>query len=378
MAHKIEQALNGLFMMAWAKENSASPPWHLSDTNAPSLDAFQARNVVQARAVAGCDFSVSKAPLYLSSGSVVPGYAAIVRSDGKALGVRSEDRYTLVQPTVFDVAAQSAIDRSEGRVYVDTCMSLEDGHVFAMTLALGSTDAAPGDAISWYWLYSTSFDGTLANTVGLVASRTVCNNTLRLNLSSASSKLFRFRHTKSADAKCDAINDALPMMAGEIGLAQAKIDRLVSSTWTKDQMVTAIGKLFPSVKARAAKGSVASKANASSVIVPAAGFDGAAGASILDAILTEGERATWTAGDVLDASEDASRKAKAIIMDLYEGGTGAAPGTAWGALNAITEYTTHKQGRSDAGRVYNTLVGPQSGQGEAAMDLILSMVSVQA
>jgi hypothetical protein len=71
--------------------------------------------------------------------------------------------------------------------------------------------------------------------------------------------------------------------------------------------------------------------------------------------------------------EDAARRIVGQVVPLFEAGRGAelAPGTMWSAFNAVTEFLTHKRGRTADARVDSQWFGDSAKLTERALDLAL-------
>ena len=244
----------------------------------------------------------------------------LFRSDtGAPLGVVS-DGYKVVQPA--DVLEFFREWADQGGLSIESAGVLFGGKRYFATAKLcdGVSLDAGSDTVVPYALLSTSADGSLATECRWTTVRTVCNNTLTLALKKEASYKVSHRSVfkpEEAKAAVEAANEqfgAFMVMARE--LTSVKIDQ----------------------------------ARAEALTI---------------ALLNK-------------ASEEAARETAAFtrIMGLFNGsGKGAtfdtANDTAWGWLNACTEYADHHvRARSDENRKASALWGPGDALKNKAFELV--------
>lgn len=248
----------------------------------------------------------------------------LFRSDtGAALGVVS-DSYKVVQPSeVLEFFREWA---DQGGLSIESAGVLFGGKRYFATAKLCDAVAIDGsaDTVVPYALLSTSADGSLSTECRWTTVRTVCNNTLTMAMKDTAAYKVSHRSVfKPTEAK---------------------------------EVVEAANAEFGSFMAMARD---------------------------LAHIKVESERAeTLTLALVMKSSEEVARESAAFsrIMDLFNGsGKGAtfetANDTAWGWLNAVTEYADHHvRARSEENRQASALWGPGDALKNKALELVMAQV----
>lgn len=289
MAHLIET-------MAYA----GTTPWHGLGNQ---LSQKQPIEVWQREA--GMDWQILESPVHFKSDAIghlgaihaFPEQKVLYRSDSKApLSVVSQ-RYHTVQPREVlefyrDLTAVSGYE-------LETAGVLKGGRKFWALARTGQDTALKGnDQVNGYLLLATSCDGTLATTATPTTVRVVCNNTLTISLNGAISAI-KVPHSTRFDPQA---------VKKQLGIAVSQWDefmyRMRGLAERKVQSHEAMG-FFMNVLCDVAPNSKLPE------VLP---------------------------------NERALRK----VQGLYEGqGRGAtlesAQGTAWGLLNAVTEYVDHER-----------------------------------
>lgn len=289
MAHLIEQ-------MAYV----GATPWHGLGSR---LSPKQPIEIWQREA--GMDWKIQDSPVHFKSDSIgalgsihtFPDQKVLYRSDTKApLSVVSQ-RYQVVQPREVlefyrDLTEVSGFE-------LETAGVLKGGRKFWALARTGQGTTLRGnDQVNGYLLLATSCDGTLATTATPTTVRVVCNNTLTIALD-GSAKAIKVPHSTRFDPQA---------VKKQLGIAVSQWDnfmhRMRMLSERKVQWHEAMGFFM----------NVLCDANSN---MP------------LPAVLP---------------NERALRK----VQCLYEGqGRGStlesAQGTAWGLLNAVTEYVDHER-----------------------------------
>ena len=289
MAHLIEQ-------MAYV----GATPWHGLGSR---LSPKQPIEIWQREA--GMDWKIQDSPVHFKSDSIgalgsihiFPDQKVLYRSDTKApLSVVSQ-RYQVVQPREVlefyrDLTEVSGFE-------LETAGVLKGGRKFWALARTGQGTTLRGnDQVNGYLLLATSCDGTLATTATPTTVRVVCNNTLTIALD-GSAKAIKVPHSTRFDPQA---------VKKQLGIAVSQWDnfmhRMRMLSERKVQGHEAMGFFM----------NVLCDANSN---MP------------LPAVLP---------------NERALRK----VQCLYEGqGRGStlesAQGTAWGLLNAVTEYVDHER-----------------------------------
>ena len=289
MAHLIEQ-------MAYV----GATPWHGLGSR---LSPKQPIEIWQREA--GMDWKIQDSPVHFKSDSIgalgsihtFPDQKVLYRSDTKApLSVVSQ-RYQVVQPREV---LEFYRDLTEVSGYeLETAGVLKGGRKFWALARTGQGTTLRGnDQVNGYLLLATSCDGTLATTATPTTVRVVCNNTLTIALD-GSAKAIKVPHSTRFDPQA---------VKKQLGIAVSQWDnfmhRMRMLSERKVQWHEAMGFFM----------NVLCDANPN---MP------------LPAVLP---------------NERALRK----VQCLYEGqGRGStlesAQGTAWGLLNAVTEYVDHER-----------------------------------
>ncbi|TDJ75153.1 DUF932 domain-containing protein [Pseudomonas putida] len=322
MAHLIET-------MAYA----GATPWHGLGNQ---LSQKQPIEIWQREA--GMDWQILESPVHFKSDAIghlgaihsFPEQKVLYRSDSKApLSVVSQ-RYHTVQPREV---LEFYRDLTEVSGYeLETAGVLKGGRKFWALARTGQDTALKGnDQVNGYLLLATSCDGTLATTATPTTVRVVCNNTLTISLNGSISAI-KVPHSTRFDPQavkkqlCIAVSQWDEFMYRMRALAERKV-----------QWHEAMG-FFMNVLCDVAPNSK----------LP----------------------------EVLQ-NERALRK----VQGLYEGkGRGAtlesAQGTAWGLLNAVTEYVDHeRRARSTEYRMDSAWFGQGAVIKQRALDAALQLAA---
>lgn len=289
MAHLIEQ-------MAYV----GATPWHGLGSR---LSPKQPIEIWQREA--GMDWKIQDSPVHFKADAIghlgsihtFPEQKVLYRSDNKAPLSVVSNRYQVVQPREV---LEFYRDLTEVSGYeLETAGVLKGGRKFWALARTGQGTVLKGnDQVNGYLLLATSCDGTLATTATPTTVRVVCNNTLTIALDSTT-KAIKVPHSTRFDPQA---------VKKQLGIAVSQWDdfmhrmRLLSER--KVQWHEAM-RFFMNVLCDA------------NTNTP------------LPAVLP---------------NERALRK----VQGLYDGqGRGStlesAQGTAWGLLNAVTEYVDHER-----------------------------------
>lgn len=311
MAHLLDMT-NGRASMAFVGEL----PWHglgqkLSD--GASIDQW--------RVEAGLDWSAKRQTILFTEDNVeeianpllYKGESDILyRSDNfQQLGIVSPS-YKIVQPGEVleffrDIVAQ-------GDMKLETAGSLDNGRkVWALAKTGQSFRIKGQDEVGGYLLLATSFDGTLATRAQFTSVRVVCNNTLQISLKGDKAGAVSIPHSSTFDARGVKID------LGILGNAMGEFEEA----------------------ANVLAGRRVSQAEAVKFLIK---------------ILAEDK----------PAEELSTRSANIVnnVLSLFNGKAygsqfASADQTAWGLVNAVTQYVDHEQGRS----VNNRFRSAQFGKG---------------
>ncbi|MDU4251189.1 MULTISPECIES: DUF932 domain-containing protein [unclassified Pseudomonas] len=322
MAHLIEQ-------MAYV----GTTPWHgLGNqlTQQQPIEVWQRE--------AGMDWEILESPVHFKSDAIghlgtihsFPEQKVLYRSDSKApLSVVSQ-RYHTVQPREV---LEFYRDLTEVSGYeLETAGVLKGGRKFWALARTGQGTALKGnDQVNGYLLLATSCDGTLATTATPTTVRVVCNNTLTIALD-GTSRAIKVPHNTRFDPQ---------LVKKQLGIAVSQWDEFMYRMRTL------------------AERKVKSKEALSFI--------------------------TTVLGDSLPTSQQGKTvpniRAMQKVESLYQGhGRGSqldsARGTAWGLLNAVTEFVDHeRRARSNEYRMDSAWFGQGAQIKQRALDAALRLVA---
>ena len=318
MAHLIANTISGKAAMAYVGET----PWHglgQQLTKDSTIETWAEES--------GLDFQLATADVqFTPPASVWNGFKAqALPYDGKKVMYRTDSnmplglvssQYKIVQPIEV---LEFFRDMVGSIAHLETAGVLRNGaHYWALAKMDGEFNIA-GDKVNQYLLLASSADGSLATQARLTSVRVVCNNTLQLaqrgkaNVSVRHNSIFRPEAIKAELANSNEAFKAFEQTA----------------------------KALASIKLGSAKAQ-----------------------SIFTSIL---------GGDEKNPSRAAAR-----ALALFEGaGIGAelesAKGTAWGALNAVTQLMDWETARTGDARLANAWFGGGVNVKQQAVDALLAL-----
>ncbi|WP_421526381.1 DUF932 domain-containing protein [Pseudomonas yamanorum] len=322
MAHLIDQ-------MAYV----GTTPWHgLGSALSPKqpLEIWQRE--------AGMDWQIQESPVHFKADAIghlgsihsFPEQKVLYRSDTKAALSVVSNRYQVVQPREV---LEFYRDLTEVSGYeLETAGVLKGGKKFWALARTGQSAELKGnDLVNGYLLLATSCDGTLATTATPTTVRVVCNNTLTISLNGATHAI-KVPHSTRFDPQ---------VVKKQLGIAVSQWDefmyRMRALAERKVQWPEAM--------------------------------------SFFISVMCDTQ--------VCDPIPDVLRNKRALekVQDLYEGkGRGSdlesARGTAWGLLNAVTEYVDHeRRARSSEYRVDSAWFGQGAQIKQRALTSALRLVA---
>lgn len=308
-------------------------PWHQLGNQLPAKQPIEvwARN-------AGMDWDICETPVrYLTDqagplGSIksFEDQKVLYRSDTKApLSVVSK-RYQVVQPKAVlefyrDLTEISGFE-------LETAGVLKEGKKFWALAKTGKETTLKGnDLVKGYILLATSCDGSLATTATPTTVRVVCNNTLTIALNGASSAI-KVPHSTSFDPQA---------VKKQLGIAVSQWDGFMYRMKTLSER---------KVKSHEAL-------------------------NFFLKVLCQADTHTNPATGLMN------ERALKRVQALYDGqGRGAelvsASGTAWGLLNAVTEFVDHeRKARSQDYRLDSAWFGQGASLKQRALDHALQLTA---
>jgi len=321
MAHLIEQ-------MAYV----GATPWHgLGNQLSPKqpLEVWQRE--------AGMNWQIQESPVRFMADAVghlgtihsFPEQKVLYRSDSKeALSVVSK-RYQVVQPREVLEFYRDLTERSGYEL--ETAGVLKGGRKLWALARTGQSAALKGnDVVNGYLLLATSCDGTLATTATPTTVRVVCNNTLSIAVNGASQAI-KVPHSTRFNPQA---------VKQQLGIAVSQWD---------DFMYRMRMLAERKVQDREAKDFLR---------------------SVLSEVQTGNPERTGLSNE----------RALTKVLSLYDGhGRGAeleaAKGTAWGLLNAVTEYVDHeRRARSNEYRMDTAWFGQGAVIKQRALNTALQLI----
>jgi phage/plasmid-like protein (TIGR03299 family) len=322
MAHLLES-------MAYVGET----PWHELGSKLPpkqSIDVWADK--------AGMNWNICSTPVrYMTEQAgtlgAVMSFAdqmVLYRSDTKAPLSVVSDRYQVVQPREVlefyrDLTEVSGFE-------LETAGVLKAGKKFWALAKTGKESVLKGnDVVKGYLLLATSCDGTLATTATPTTVRVVCNNTLTIALNGASSAI-KVPHRTSFDALA---------VKKQLGIAVSQWDSFMYRMKTLSER---------KVKSHEAM-------NYFLKVICQSDFQGDSSTGL--------------------NNERALKKVQALFDGTGRGAElAAAKGTAWGLLNAVTEFVDHeRKARNQEYRLDSAWFGQGANLKQRALDQALQLIS---
>ena len=297
-------------------------PWHFGETKDRTRISDDVMTAEEAIKLAGLDWEVALKDLWVAQANgkymKVPGNFAVERdSDHQVLGV-VKTRYVPFQNRTAFGFTDDLVD--SGAAKYETAGSLRGGKVIFLTMKVPIDMLVGGeDAHELYIVLRTSHDGTKAISVYLTPIRVVCMNTLSLSFAGSKQK-WSMPHVSTLEGKLQEARDTLQL----------------SYKYAEDFVVM--------------------------------------GNTLLETKVTD-DMVAKLIDDVMPTWRKKADEVHESIMTLYrESPTNGYTGTAWGALNAITEYFDHgREIRSTDSAVMNVLDGENAIVRNKAAAILLSL-----
>lgn len=298
-------------------------PWH-----SLGQKLSQGASIDQWRVEAGLDWHAGRASVQFEADGVVrQGDSEVLfRSDNfKQLGIVSPD-YKIVQPGEVLEFFRDLV--STGDMALETAGCLDDGKkVWALAKTNQDFRVFGQDQVEGYLLLATSFDGTLSTRAQFTSVRTVCMNTLRIALSEKAG--ISIPHS----AIFNKFNVKLDLGLLDSGFSTFKdnVETLAARKVSDSEVVKFLVKVIT-------------------------GEDNLEGLSTRSANTVKG------------------------VIDLYKGkGMGSnlrsSDGTAWGLVNAVTQYYDHESGRNANNRFRSAQFGQAAINKDMAFKEALKLVA---
>lgn len=280
---------------------------------------------------AGLSWEVKVEPLY-SADMADTGYRGIFRQDTRRCLGTVKGRYVPVQNRDMFTALDSLL--SDGILKYESAGSIKAGEtVWALARVPSLTaDIVPGDTISSYVLATGDHNGKGAVSFLYTALRLVCGNGLTMALNTAKS-ITRVCHSGDVEAK---MSEAMDLLANANNAFNSYVDRAKRLTEHRLEVRRLAEAVFPAKE--------------------------------------DDTRASTRRNNILDAIDSISKRHTNTV-----GGIG---GTAWSAVNAITEYIEHEstakstQFSESENRFHSNMFGAKLALKHKAYRLAEAMVGV--
>lgn len=297
MSHALTIRKNGFTEMAYVGET----PWH-----GLGQELQEGAPIEQWQQAAGMDWMIRRAKVRYATDltgatEMMDDQLVLFRSDSKAaLGIVSP-KYKVVQPRDVLEFFRDLVDGNGYKLH--TAGTMFGGRKFWALASIGESAVVVGeDKVDGFLLLSSSCDGTMPTTARFTTVRVVCNNTLSMALSGKAKREVTIRHTSRFDG--ESVKQQLGLARDNFGAFMKSARQLAGVSMGRERASEFVSTLLVDTK-------------------------------------------TVLGEDV--------RKSKQYqkIMDLFStsamGGTLAgAEGTAWGVVNAVTEFVDHHARASTA------------------------------
>ena len=210
-------------------------PWHGLGTRVE-----EAPTSTDALRMAGLDWSVVQWNIQVCGGAKIKNYKANVRDSDGTVPRGVSDRYKIGQHAEAFEVTDSLIG---GEVRYETAGSLNGGRKIWLLARLPETEIA-GDKTEPYICFTNTHDGSGAIRVCMTPIRIVCNNTLNLALGSAR-RAWSVRHTGDMASKMHEARVCLEMASAYMNDLSQTADRLANTTVTRDRLREILDEMFP-------------------------------------------------------------------------------------------------------------------------------------
>lgn len=327
MSHEITRRQNGFHEMAYVGQK----PWH-----GLGQELEQGAPIEKWLVSAGMDWKVQRSKVRYATARNAgvdtfaewPEYNVLMRSDTKLpLGMVS-DSYKIVHPREVLEFYRDLVEAAG--FTLETAGTLFGGKKFWALASIGAEDRIVGnDLIKGRLLVASSCDGSMRTTVKNVAERVVCNNTLSIAMGERGAAEVAISHRTKFDAQA---------VKKQLGVAVGSFERFITDA-----------------RLLAKRNVVAAE---------------------VDAFMAK----VLNAADVEAAKE---QRAFQKLLDLFQGrGHGAllpgVKGTAWGLVNAVTEYVDHdRPARTDTSRLNSAWFGSGNAMKDRALEAARELVYVE-
>ena len=295
-----------------------SPAWHAGATTKVFNTSEHATTAQMLSGANLADWNVRLEPLVLPDGYVATTNDNMVVRDNPVSGKTEVmavvgDRYKVVQNEALFDFGDAILD---GGATWDSAGNFKNGKTVFGSLVVPREfildEKGANDKTVTYLLVSTSHDGSSSVSASITPIRVYCQNTLNLALKTAKQQ-FKIRHTQTVEGRIATAREALGLTFGFMDEFETMARKLYETSITDAKFDKLVASLYPAPADGSAK----------------------------------------VATTRYDSKVD-------LITDLYRNGATNQniKGTAWGALNALTEYIDYyRTGRGENDSIIGATAG---------------------
>jgi phage/plasmid-like protein (TIGR03299 family) len=295
-------------------------PWHGFGNSVAGVLKAQ-----EAIVASGLDWAVDLTPIFMDingANVAVPRKRAVRRTtDNAVMGVVSEKGYFPVQNEEAFTFFDSIVDSGDAKY--ETAGSLSGGKMVWMTAKVGdSIQIAGDDAHDLYLLLVNKHDGTGALKIVTTLVRAVCKNTVTAGIRQHKS-MWSINHRKPLEGRVADARNALQMSFKYVDAFEAEVQKMIETQITADAFRDILEKTLPEQKFAQEK--------------------------------------------KIDTIVDLFQTSDTII------GT-SAEGNVWGASNALSQFLSHRESRTEDARMTSNIFGQGAQQRNQVHDALMSLV----
>ena len=214
-------------------------PWHGLGTKVD-----EAHTSAEALELAGLNWKVEQTPVYTADGTLIPNYKANVRNtDNSVLGIVT-DRYQIVQnEEAFEFTDSIVGETENGVVKYETAGSLNHGKKIWL-LAKMPTQKVLDDEVEPYMCFTNSHDGSGAIRICMTPIRVVCQNTLNMALSQAK-RSWSTKHVGDIESKLEEAKMCLELADEYMYNLGIEAEKLANTALRREQIDEILNEMFP-------------------------------------------------------------------------------------------------------------------------------------
>ena len=214
-------------------------PWHGLGTKVD-----EAPTSAEALELAGLNWKVEQTPVYTADGTLIPNYKANVRNtDNSVLGIVT-DRYQIVQnEEAFEFTDSIVGETENGVVKYETAGSLNHGKKIWL-LAKMPTQKVLDDEVEPYMCFTNSHDGSGAIRICMTPIRVVCQNTLNMALSQAK-RSWSTKHVGDIESKLEEAKMCLEPADEYMYNLGIEAEKLANTALRREQIDEILNEMFP-------------------------------------------------------------------------------------------------------------------------------------